>query len=159
VNDRNEFVVVGLGNVLMSDEAIGVRLVEALSARGDVDAELIDGGTVGLQLLPRLEERRGVLFADAARLNAPSGTVRAMEGAELDAFLSGQAPTAHDVGLHDLITAMRLSGTLPDLRGLVGVQPQTIESWGGLSDALTAALPRAVTAAAAIVTKWRNSVI
>lgn len=159
VNPHLPFALVGLGNVLMSDEGLGVRLVEALVRDGGdslADVDLIDGGTVGLQLLPRLEGRRGVLFADAARLDAAAGTVRVLEGAAFDAFLAGRAPTAHDVGLHDLVTALRLSGGLPDRRGLVAVQPLTLAAWGDLSEPVAAALVGAAAQARGVLAAWRG---
>ena len=86
-------LVLGLGNTIMTDDGFGVNVVEALSSRfllrGPVT--LLDGGTLGLDLLPRLEGIEQLLIVDALEMQAPPGTVFRLEGEEVPrAFASKQ---------------------------------------------------------------------
>ena len=86
-------LVLALGNLLLTDDGAGLRLLERLSAGGEArgDVEFIDGGTCGLALLPYLERRRAVLILDAMQLGAAPGTVHVLDGAQ-----PHQLPARHD---------------------------------------------------------------
>lgn len=151
----NDILVLGIGNSLLSDEGVGVRLAAVLAAEAlPSGVRVVDGGTIGLALLPLIEDCRAVLFLDAARLDAEPGTVRLMEGAAFDAFVGGRRATPHDVGLSDLVTALMLSGTLPACRALLGVQPLMLTLGMALSPAVEAALPAAVALARRQIADW-----
>lgn len=149
-------LVLGVGNPLMSDDAVGLRVLEALAARAPAldGVEYLDAGTLGLLLLPRVEQCDALLALDAAQLQGAPGDVRVFEGAELDAFLRTPRCSVHELGLRDLLDAARLTGVLPARRALVGVQPERV-GWGELlSPAVEAAVPVAVDAARGILEGW-----
>jgi len=117
-------LVLGIGNPLMTDDGVGLRLLEALveftpSLPG---VEYVDAGTLSFLLLPRIECASALLVLDAARLGLHPGAVRSFTGAAMDDFLRGASAGVHDVGLRDLLDAARLTDALPDRRALVGVQ-------------------------------------
>ncbi len=79
--------MIGVGNVLRGDDAVGVRVVEGLRAAvaGDPHAlpagtRLVDGGTLGLDLLRSIRDARAVVLVDAVRLGGPAGTVSVLRG-------------------------------------------------------------------------------
>ncbi len=150
-------LVLGIGNVLLRDEGVGIRVIrelEALAERGELDlpadTELLDGGTLGLDLLPRISDARALLLVDAIDIRDEPGTIRILRGPEIQGASSGQA-SPHQVGIGDLIAAARLMGTLPDAVILVGVQPLEIAVGLELSPPVLAAVPRAVEAAIAAI--------
>jgi len=130
--------VVGVGNILLSDEGIGVHLVAALS-RDDAlpGVEYVDGGVMGGALLNVIEGEDKVVLLDTVAAPFPPGTVLKLfpddlEGGERDLF------SVHDLNLSDTIGLMRLRGTLPAMM-ILGVVPADIAtSRVGLSEPLAA---------------------
>ena len=78
-------LVLGLGNAIMTDDGFGVEVVNTLASRYHFQGEvsLLDGGTLGLDLLPRLEGVDSLLIIDALDMRAEPGTVFRLEGAEV----------------------------------------------------------------------------
>jgi len=138
-------LVLGIGNTLLRDEGVGVRVVRELQAGAATsplpdDVRLVDGGTLGLDLLPLVEEARALLFVDALDAGAEPGSVFVLRGAELAARLNGKL-SAHQVGVGDLVAVARLRGTLPARTSFAGIQPAEVEVGLELSPAVAAALP------------------
>jgi hydrogenase maturation protease len=128
-------LVLGIGNVLMMDDSIGVRTVEELGRRycfsGDV--ELLDGGTSGMELLSYIGGRDHLIIVDALKSGLEPGTVVRVEGEDVPArFLTRISP--HQLGLSDVLAAATVSGSLPKNMVLFGVEPKTVELGLGLSD-------------------------
>jgi hydrogenase maturation protease len=142
-------VVLGLGNTLHSDDGIGPQAVERLrnDPRVPKDVALIEGGTLGLELLTYIWDCSYLLVLDAVDVGQPPGTLVRMSSQELQT-LPGKG-SVHQLGVADLLVALRvLANRTPDVV-LLGVQPASIE-WGTeLSPAVAAVLP-ALTDAAVI---------
>jgi hydrogenase maturation protease len=146
-------VVLGVGNVLLRDDGVGVRLVEALRAVAaddptalPGDTRLVDGGTLGLDLLGEVEGARSLLLLDAVDLDQPAGTVQVLRG---DAIPSAGGSWGRSApgGVGELLAVARLMGWLPDRVALLGVQVDDTGFGLGLSDRVQAALPEAVATA------------
>lgn len=152
--EHRRILVLGLGNLILSDDGVGSAVVRRLETEGRVNADLVDGGTTGLRLLPEIENRPGVVFVDAAQLDAVPGRLRVFEGADFDAFLGHRRPSAHDVGLHDLVTTLRLQGTLPPNRALVAVQPGRLDMGDSLSDPVVLAVELACREVHRLIAAW-----
>jgi hydrogenase maturation protease len=101
--------VLGVGNVLMADEGVGVEVVRALEKTPlPPNVECLDGGTSGFHLLGPLQDADRILLIDACIDGNPSGSVRRMQPR-----FSSDYPrtlTAHDIGLKDLLDAAYLTG-------------------------------------------------
>lgn len=158
MSGQDNVLVLGLGNRLLSDDAIGPLVVDALGARDDIAciARLRDGGTIGLALLPEIEQADAIIAVDAARFGAAPGTVRTFEGDAMDRLLGGRRTSAHDVALSDLMAAAALGGCLPDRRALVAVEPADTRLGLEPSDAVQAALPILCDAVRALLRRWRT---
>jgi hydrogenase maturation protease len=117
-------LVLGLGNVLLGDEGVGVRVVERLQERYEFpqEVQVLDGGTLALDLLPYVEDADRLLVIDALEMTAKPGTVARLEGDEVPASLSVKI-SPHQMGLADLLAATRLRGLYPEELVLWGVQP------------------------------------
>jgi hydrogenase maturation protease len=148
-------LVIGIGNVLLRDEGVGVavaRRVEAARAAGDPiipgSTRVVDGGTLGLDLLPMLEDADTVVLVDAVDLQAAPGSVTILRDLDVQAALSGHV-SPHQVGVGDLVATARLLGKLPRRLALVGIQPLDISIGLELSPPVEAAVGPAVAAVGA----------
>ncbi len=149
-------LVLGIGNRLLSDDGAGAAAIDKLESDPALKSRAIfqDGGTIGLALLPAIENAAGFIAIDAAQLNATLGTVRVFEGEAMDAQLAGGKRTVHDVSILSLVSAAALAGTLPERRALVTIQPASV-GWGtSLSPAVAAAIPAACEAVSALLAEW-----
>jgi hydrogenase maturation protease len=149
--------VVGIGNSLLTDDGVGIHALERFAENNtNNDVICIDGGTVGLALLDRLSGLDGLVALDAMKLGQRAGTVTVLEGEAMDEHLRNQHGSVHEVGLSDLLDALRLRGDLPDRRALVGVEPAEMD-WGTWPTlAVAAALPEVTAEARRLVRKWRT---
>jgi hydrogenase maturation protease len=149
-------LVLGFGNVLLSDDGAGIRLVERLRSELGADAaEFVDGGTLSFSLLPYLEATHSMLVADAADLDREPGAIGLFEGAAMDEFLKiPRRRTVHEVGLVDLLDMARLLGCLPDRRALLCIQPGRIDWCETLSGPVAEVMPEASRKARATLERW-----
>jgi len=149
--------VVGIGNNLLRDDGAGIHTLARFAAENDDDAvDCLDGGTVGLALLDRLSGLAGLVALDAMRLGKAPGTVTVLEGADMDTHLRNQRGSVHEVGLSDLLDALRLRGDLPPHRALIGIEPADMD-WGTEpTPAVAEAIPAAAAAARRLVAHWRT---
>jgi len=153
-------LVLGIGNVLLRDEGVGVHVVrelECLAERGAVPlpagTALVDGGTRGLDLLPLITDARAVVIVDAVDLGLAAGAVDVVCGDALvgdvpsGAAVLGAcdgAASAGPNGVRGLLDLARLMGTPPATVSLVGVQPGEIAVGTDLTEVVQLALPAAV---------------
>jgi len=149
-------LVLGFGNVLLSDDGAGVRLVERLRSELGADAaDFVDGGTLSFSLLPYVEAAHSMLVIDAADLDGETGTIGLFEGAAMDEFLKiSRRRTVHEVGLIDLLDMARLLGCLPDQRALLCIQPGRIDWCETLSGPVAEMMPEASRRARATLARW-----
>lgn len=148
-------LVLGIGNALMGDDGVGARVVEALragAADGSLDLpagiELVDGGTLGLGLLPWLAEARAAVLVDAALVGGAPGTVVVWRD-DLPAGDGADRRLDHAGGVVDLLATARLTGALPGAVSVVGIAPGTMEAGDQLSAPVAAAMPTAAAVTAA----------
>jgi hydrogenase maturation protease len=157
--DKNarKILVMGVGNTLMQDDGVGIRVAEALRSSPDPHSalEVVDGGTIGLALLPEIEDADAVIVVDASELDAAPGTIRIFLDEEIDQALSGKRRTVHEVALLDLFGAAAIRGRMPPRRALVAIQPACTD-WGTESTPpVTAAIAKACDTIRQLATEWR----
>jgi hydrogenase maturation protease len=146
--------VLGIGNPIMGDDGIGITLLEELMARGlERPVEFVDGGTIGLSLLPLIEDCGSLLILDAVAGEGPPGTLVRLAGDQLPRLLKTKV-SAHQVGLLDVLTAARLRGTEPDRIAVVGLVPGDIDLRVGLTPAVAAGIGLAAEAARQVLKGW-----
>jgi hydrogenase maturation protease len=134
-------LILGIGNLLMTDDGVGVRLVQQLAADYSFPAGVIvlDGGTLGLDLLPHLEGVERLLVIDAVETGEAPGTLVRLSGEEIPLALATKV-SPHQMGLKDLLTVADLQGHAPAEMVLWGVQPASIEMEMTLSPPVAAAM-------------------
>jgi hydrogenase maturation protease len=107
-------LILGVGNLLMGDEGVGVTAIRHLEAKGFAEnAELVDGGTSGFHLLGLFRDRQHIILIDAATDSKPVGTVSFIRPRYASDFPT--TLTAHDIGLKDLLESAALLGDLPEV--------------------------------------------
>lgn len=138
-------LVIGMGNVLMRDEGIGVRAVEELEARYDVPAHvcLMDGGTTGMELFEPMRNADCLIVADAVNAGAPPGTLVRIANEEIHAFFQTKLSN-HQLGLSDLLALLAFKGETPRHVAIVGMVPHVLENKLGLSAPAAAGLDEMV---------------
>lgn len=152
-------LVLGFGNVLLSDDGAGVQLVERLRSELGADAAVfIDAGTLSFSLLPYIEATAAMLVIDAAEINGLPGAIALFEGTAMDEFLSStRRRSVHEVGLIDLLDMARLRDCLPPRRALLCIQPGHIDWSEELSAPVEDALDEAGRRAAALLQRWNSN--
>ncbi len=121
-------LVLGLGNVLCGDDGLGAVAISRIRARYEIPegVSVLDGGTLGLSLLPYLEDAEKVILVDAIRAEAPPGSFVRLDGEEVGPAVAGRL-SVHQVGVADLLDAARWRGRLPEELVLLGLVPETLE--------------------------------
>jgi len=155
---RMKTIILGVGNTLLSDEGVGIHVLDALAKsslpqEGVVD--LVDGGTLSFTLAVAIEEADSLIVVDAAQLKSPPGTLRLFQGEDMDNFLRGNRKSSvHEVGLTDLMAIAQLTERWPEKRALVAIQPQEL-GWGDAPTApVQSAIPEACRQIEALVKEW-----
>ncbi len=150
-------LVLGLGNLLLSDDAVGLQLLQDLSAQvPDADEiDFIDGGTQGLALLPYLSERSSVLILDAIQLGAEPGTVHVLRDDDVIRLPARHADTSHEGNGLELLSMARLLGERWQQLIIVGVEPAQVRTGIGLTPEVTAGAALALLTARQLLQEMR----
>lgn len=148
-------LVLGLGNVLLGDEGIGVWVAEALKRQFTFpeSVTILDGGTLGLDLLPWLDGVERLLLIDAVKLGRAPGEIVRLEGDEVPAALDIKI-SPHQVGVQDLLAVTRLMGREPPHVVLWGMEPECLDAGMGFSPRVREALPRLLAAVLDELCRW-----
>lgn len=120
--------VIGLGNILLKDEGIGVHAVNAIKEgyTFSPEVEIIDGGTLGLDLLHFFEGRDRVLIVDAVDFRKDPGYIGVIEDDNIPSTLFAKL-SVHHIGLSDVLFAAKLLDITPSKLRLIGIQPQSLD--------------------------------
>jgi hydrogenase maturation protease len=121
-------LILGVGNLLMSDEGVGVHVIQRLVADYHLpeQVQVLDGGTLGMDLLYYLEGVENLLLIDAVQARKEPGTLVHLEGDEVPAFLSIKI-SPHQLGVPDMLAAAKLKDVYPQRIVLWGIQPEWME--------------------------------
>jgi len=153
---RKKVLVMGVGNTLLQDDGIGVHVTETLKASqlSPAGIDYLDGGTIGLSLLPEIEDADAVVIVDASEIGEAPGAMRIFRNSEIDQQLSGKKKTVHEVALADLFSAAAIRGRCPSKRALIAIQPGSTD-WGlEPTTDVQAAIPRACEAISKLTRGW-----
>ncbi|MDD2364985.1 MAG: HyaD/HybD family hydrogenase maturation endopeptidase [Desulfuromonadaceae bacterium] len=136
---ENSVLILGVGNLVMTDDAVGVIVVQKMVKRYRFpdNVEVMDGGTLGLDLLHKLENISKLIMIDAVETGKEAGNCVRLAGDELPiALLTKVSP--HQMGLKDLLAVSELMGHSPKEMVLFGVQPASVEMGVGLTEKVEA---------------------
>jgi hydrogenase maturation protease len=145
MDSRSSLLILGLGNLLCSDDGLGAFVAQAIAGTRIVPdgVTVLDGGTLGLSLLPYLEDADRAILVDAIQADAPPGTLVRIEGEDVGPAVAARL-SVHQVGVSDLIEAARWRDRVPPTLVLLGVVPQTTDLGIGLSAPVDARMPELI---------------
>ena len=135
-------LVLGVGNLLLTDEGIGIHAVQRLlemKALPEEQVEIIDGGTAGLALLYYLEGVNRLVIIDAVETGGPPGTIVRLSGDKIPAYMALKI-SPHEITLPDFLAAAKLRDLYPQEVVVWGMQPLSLEVGVELSPELNAPL-------------------
>ena len=152
-------LVLGIGNTLLTDEGVGVHVLQALESElaHMTDVTLLDGGTLSFTLAGPIEEADALIVVDAANIKSQPGEWTLLQGEDMDTFLLGnRRASVHEVGLTDLRAIAMLAGHWPEKRAMLAIQPAVVD-WGEHpTPAVAAAIPPACAAIHDLIREWRD---
>jgi hydrogenase maturation protease len=141
----SSLLVLGLGNVLLRDDGVGAAAVARLLDEYDIPdlVSVLDGGTLGLALLPYVEDAASVILVDAVRADAPPGTLVRLERDDVGPAVATRL-SPHQIGVADLLDGAQWRDRYPASVLLLGLVPESLDLEVGLSPSVAAALPALV---------------
>ncbi len=157
------YAILGLGNRIESDEALGALVVERFTAEPALLAglpdpaavDLIDGGTVGLALIPHLTDLEGLVVVDVINAGAEPGTLIDLDGSAL-MRKEQQVMSVHDLGAGELLGALYLMDAWPRRVRVIGLEPKTIKLGLELTPEVAAGMPGLIDAVVAHLDAWQR---
>ena len=158
---QRRIVVLGVGNLLWADEGFGVRCVEALGDAYELPADVavMDGGTLGLALVPELLDATHVLLFDAVAHRGEPGSLVVARDDEVPLLMGGNKLSLHQVGVNDIFASLELLGHKPEHVTVVGIKPVQLADYGGsLTDEVRAQVPAALKLGIEELRRWEVEV-
>jgi hydrogenase maturation protease len=145
--EQKRILVLGVGNILLHDEGVGVRVIEQLQARYlfSSNVELMDGGTLGLRLLDPIAKADFVIVVDAVQNGQPPGTLYRLPAEALNARVTFKN-SLHQLDLLETLAYAEILGNRPGAV-IIGVEPQDISPWGmEMTDVVRSRIPEMIEA-------------
>jgi hydrogenase maturation protease len=134
--------VLGVGNLLLGDDGVGIHAVEQLAQRNlPSHISIIDAGTPGWGLPMWFEGQEKVIIIDAVRMGEPPGTWKRFDPETVKLFASGEVLSLHEPGLANGLALAEALGALPEEIVIYGIEPAQCEIAQGLSPAIQQVLP------------------
>jgi hydrogenase maturation protease len=138
-------LVLGIGNILLSDEGAGVRAIEFLNRHYEIPPvlTLVDAGTMGLEILPYLEGKTDLIIVDAVVSDKQPGHVLRKKLNDAGVFFRNKI-SPHQLGLSEVLGAATLTGCLPPEIVLLGIVPKKLDAGLEFSSEIDKAFPHLI---------------
>ena len=140
-------LILGVGNILMKDEGVGVHVVNRMMEMGDdipSGVEVIDGGTAGFDLIPLMRDRKKIVIVDALSMDDAPGSIYRFRPDDVDSARRGYS--LHEVSILQVIRTLQMMGDDPEIE-IIGIVPEDMATLEiSLSDAVMEAVPKAISA-------------
>lgn len=140
--EKKKIGILGLGNLLLSDEGFGVHFINYLSERYEIpcNVEVLDGGTAGIMMAPFIEDVEILFVIDTVALNAEPGSIHRFSDEDILAGNIHARMSPHQVGLFDILDLCRIRETAPERTEMITVVPEDLSVAVGLTPRLEARL-------------------
>ena len=147
--------LIGVGNILLRDEGAGVHVINAIKKRYTFspEVEIVDGGTMGLDLLPIIEGKDKVLIIDAVDFGKEPGYIGIIENDAIP-FVLNTKLSVHHINLSDVLFALKLIGRFPSEICLIGIQPQSIDVGLNMTDGINDKIDKLIEEALIRLKRW-----
>ena len=141
MNKNSKVVIIGVGNLLLMDEGIGIHVISELEKHKlPENVDICDGGTGGFKLIDLMHEAKRVIFIDAVETGKAPGTITTFESKDVRSIYPKKKYSLHDTDLLEVIKMVELLDNPPVIE-IVGVQPKIINYGTTLSKELTDSMP------------------
>ncbi len=141
MNDNNKVIVIGIGNLLLMDEGIGVHTINELEKHDlPKSIEIYDGGTGGFKLIDLMHGAARVIFIDAVETGKLPGTVTIFSSDDIHSIYNKKKYSLHDTDLMEVVKMTEMLDNPPRIE-IVGIQPKIINYGTTLSKELTDSMP------------------
>ena len=136
---KKEIVVIGLGNLLLSDEGIGIHLIRKLSEHQDKfpSVEFIDAGTGGMNVLHLIANRKKAVIIDCVKMGKKPGTIKRFEPTDVQTTKKMTHFSLHEADILRIIELSRQLGECPNKIVIFGIEPESLELGQKLSKTLS----------------------
>ncbi len=154
--ESNRKVVLGLGNILNGDEGLGVYALQALAqtlTSPNHGLEFVDGGVLGLNLLPLIESCSHLLVLDAINAGRTPGSLLELRGEDIPFYAEARL-SQHQITFQEILALAKLRDKLPPHLHLIGVQPVDLSVRIDLSSVVAAAMPQVIERAVEVLNTW-----
>ena len=150
-----EITVLGIGNTILSDEGFGVRVVESLQKNYKFpdNVQIIDGGTLGVELMHFVVGTSKLLIIDSIDGGAKAGEIFHLHGDEILKHFT-QKISAHEIGIQDILTMLEITEKKIPCVELLGAQPFSIDAGINLTPQMQKLLPLFIEKSLEILTNW-----
>ena len=151
----SEITVLGIGNTILSDEGFGVRVVEFLEKNYTFpeNVQLIDGGTLGVELTHFVTGTQKLLIIDSINGGTEPGKIFHICDDEISNYFT-QKISAHEIGIQDVLTSLKITGKKIPRVELIGAQPYSLEAGTELTAEMKKLLPMFAEKAIEILKSW-----
>ena len=151
----NSIVVLGVGNILLTDEGLGVHVVKELKENYNFTPEisLIDGGTMGMELLTYMRGMKRILLIDAINGGEAPGTVYEFPHRELEQYFTEHI-SVHEVGMQDILRIRAIQENPSEDAIVIGVEPESLEIGFESSAPVQAVLPEVKERVLRVLRNW-----
>ena len=152
---ENSIVVLGVGNILLTDEGLGVHVVEDLKANYTFTPQisLIDGGTMGMELLTYMRGMKKILLIDAVNGGEAPGTIYAFPHRELEQYFTDHI-SVHEVGMQDILRIRAIQENPLEDAIVIGVEPESLDVGFEPSAPVQKALPEVKERVLRVLCEW-----
>ena len=152
----SEVTVLGIGNTILSDEGFGVRVVEYLQQnyKFPENVQLIDGGTLGVELQHFIIGTQKLLIIDSIDGGVAAGTTFHLRDDEILKHFT-QKISAHEIGIQDILTMLEITGKKIPCVELLGAQPYSLDAGTDLTPPMKKLLPPFADKALEILKNWQ----
>jgi hydrogenase maturation protease len=141
---RKPILVLGVGNTLLTDEGLGVHVIERLRAMDlPEEVELLEGGVLGIDLLEHMEDREKVIIIDAAQGDVVPGTIYRLTREDIEMGEGRCLSSLHDIDLPYVLNTADLMGHRIDPI-IIGVEPKDLGVGLELSPEIEAVIPKVI---------------
>lgn len=152
---ENSIVVLGVGNILLTDEGLGVHVVEDLKANYTFTPQisLIDGGTMGMELLTYMRGMKKILLIDAVNGGEAPGAIYEFPHRELEQYFTDHI-SVHEVGMQDILRIRAIQENPLEDAIVIGVEPESLDVGFEPSAPVQKALPEVKERVLRVLRKW-----
>ena len=152
---ENSIVVLGVGNILLTDEGLGVHVVEDLKANYTFTPQisLIDGGTMGMELLTYMRGMKKILLIDAVNGGEAPGTIYEFPHRELEQYFTDHI-SVHEVGMQDILRIRAIQENPLEDAIVIGVEPESLDVGFEPSAPVQKALPEVKERVLRVLREW-----